>query len=129
MLKSINHIDIIENLFKFFKISHLFINYRRDIQQLIDLLADYSNKKTGLLLQILIPKTQIDYIAYRGQPGYYPYYGENATKHNASDDLSNYQNNSFSLFPTPDNVDEMQLRLLINKYYLLNPNQPRQRHR
>ncbi|MCK4651377.1 hypothetical protein KAT08_04350 [Candidatus Babeliales bacterium] len=119
----IDQIDLMEKLFKFFKISSLFKKYKENLQELVDLLSYYEPNKTGILLQILIPKKYIDNIAYRCKPFGITYHTD-PIKTPASYDLEKYQKNNFSLFTSHYSIDQMQLRLLINQHFLLNPDQP-----
>ncbi len=119
-----NTMNFIKNIFEFFKIQKLYEKYQPQLQNLEYLLSGYSYQKTGLLLQIFIPKEKINDLAYMAKPGgnlYYPYQFILPTP-KVFDDLNNYQQNIFSSFATYINpvamIDKIQLRLLVNDQLL-----------
>jgi hypothetical protein len=123
-IHGMDHVELIRNLFTYFNILHVFEKYKKSFQELIKLLSAYEKTKTGILIQIFIPKTYTDQIAYRCRPFGVEYH-ENHDLNPASQDLQMYQDNMFGLFHSHYDVDEMQLRLLINDHCLLNVNQPK----
>lgn len=114
--------NLIKDIFEFFKIEYLYKKYENRISNLLQLLSTYDPKKTGILLQIFVPKNIIDEVAYRCIPWGNLYY-QDPEFHPASVDVDKYQNNTFSYSEllSTYTLDEIQFRLLINEK-LLDPN-------
>jgi hypothetical protein len=70
---TIDVVDLVSKAFQFFKIDKYFNKYRALINELNNLLGEYEAQKTGLLLQIFIPKKLVDELAYRCEPGGFLY--------------------------------------------------------
>lgn len=122
---------LVEELFNHFDYQSHFLKYKRDIQELEDLLAAYEHAKTGLLLQIFVPEHLVNSVAYRCKPYGIPYYAdEHFEQHPATHDLTtykesygdNYPGSSYGNFLSPQDkeIDAVQFRLLITNA-LLNP--------
>lgn len=118
---SLNIKNLIKNIFEFFKVEYLYKKYEDKISNLLQLLSTSDPKKTGILLQIFVPKNITDEVAYRCIPWGNLYYTD-PQFHPASVDADKYQNNTFSYSELLSNtLDEIQFRLLINEK-LLDPN-------
>jgi hypothetical protein len=124
--------DLIKHIFEQFKIEKYYTKYNTELSNLLNLLAAAETRKTGLLMQIFIPKTQVNTVAYRAVSGGTPYYrpttyiysygyGYGSPSVNADQELPTYlqptyiTNNSFST------LDAIQYRLLFTPQTLLDP--------
>jgi hypothetical protein len=117
---SINSLNMIANIFDHYHLTKLYNKYFSKISELYNLLTDYESKKTGILMQIFIPKTDVNEIIYRSMPRGVPYYSKYfGTK--ASSELNSYQSSNIQHF-TAQYVDEMQFRILMSNNYMLNKN-------
>ncbi|MBD3231040.1 hypothetical protein GF322_00055 [Candidatus Dependentiae bacterium] len=128
-ITNINIIDLCKNTFPLFKLSKAFNKYKKQINNLIQLLAENESTKSGILLQIFIPKN-IASILYRSNPGGTPYYNINCNHEKyALESLELYTKNTIQLLNTSfytfynkfNELDEIQFRLLINNTETLNP--------
>mgnify|MGYP006292861397 CR=1 FL=1 len=83
--------NLAKNVFKYFDLE---VNwkYERPIKELMGLLSTYEKNKTGVLLQIFVPKKIVDEISYRCIPGGNFYYKDSINEV-SSKDLSKYQKN------------------------------------
>lgn len=110
---------LIKDVFKAFNYQTFFEKYKADIEELIDLLSDYEHEKTGGLLQIFVPESLVDSVAYKCRPyGLMAYDDEQPELHPASRDLDDYKRDALW---ADDSYDNIQFRLLINQH-ILNPN-------
>jgi len=107
---------LILKIFEHFGLSDLF--YKNDllINDLINFASSFENDKTGLLLQIFIPKELVNQNVYRCKPFGQIYYDNNTMEYNPSFDLENYKNNL--LYESDFHFDSAQFRLLINQNIL-----------
>src|SRR5208283_2512227 len=87
-----------------------------EIKELSNLLSAYEKNKTGVLLQIFIPKSLVNDIAYRCNPCGLIYHNDkNPEKNRPSDDLCEYQaKNSLDDY----SLDSTQFRLLMTQQML-----------
>ncbi len=114
-----NFIYLIKNIFDYFDILRIYAKYENKIQELINLLSGYQSNKTGILLQIFVPKNMVEDLTYRCFPFGIPYYFSEKY-HLSASTLDGYQKNHLYYCMTSRNIDEMQFRLLINEK-MLNP--------
>ena len=112
--------DLLSRLFDFFKVSNLHKKYQENIEELLKLLSADEPDKTGILIQIFVPKKHIDKIAYRCKP-FGQLFHKDFENNNASQDLNRYQSNNLSGYGIPSlktkDMDGMQLRLLMNQMF------------
>ncbi len=80
--------NLAKNIFEHFNLQ-LNCKYERPIHELMGLLSTYEENKTGVLLQIFVPKKIVDEISYRCVPGGKLYH--NNIDEKASKDLGKYQ--------------------------------------
>jgi len=118
----INILNLAQNIFTFFKCQHFFKKYSAEITHLKSLLAKYESKKTGALLQILVPTKLVDTVAYRCKPWGLLYHNDTKPEnHPASKDLNTYKTTNHELGHKDESdysFDEIQFRLLMNKTML-----------
>ena len=108
---------LVKNVFDFFKLENCFDMHKNEIEELSKLLSAFEESKTGILLQIFIPKALANDIAYRCRPWGLLYH-DNVKKPETYDvaaDLCEYQSKN-----TLDDYafDSTQFRLLMNKAML-----------
>jgi len=115
---SINSLNMIAQIFKHYQLTKLYNKYYSKIIQLYTLLTDYERTKTGILMQIFIPKVDINQIIYRSMPHGVPYYSKYFFT-DASKELNSYQSNNLQGY-SAKYVDEMQFRILMSDNYMLN---------
>ncbi|MCK4651376.1 hypothetical protein KAT08_04345 [Candidatus Babeliales bacterium] len=129
-------LDLAKEMFSLFNVYWVFNKYKYEIKNLINLLSQEENSKTGNLIQIFIPKIFVNTITYRATPGGSPFYGLDATNHLPTQniletypqvlfELSNYgyfNNNKYFNTGTYTELDELQFRILITNEIILNPN-------
>lgn len=131
-ITSMDFLDLCEDAFETLQINSLFYNYTTDLIDLISLLSNYEKEKTGILLQIFIPKEKINNITYRAKVQGNPFYQTSIMQFDTSSAISEYtntlirmQNNrSFynNYFANMFDIDELQFRLLLTNDVILNPN-------
>jgi hypothetical protein len=117
-----NFMDLVKKTFDYFNISEFFEKYKYELEKLTNTLSSPVKGKTGLLLQIFIPKKAIDDLAYLSKPGG-KLYPKLLNPNRVYIELKKYQHNIFSPFTNylnPFAIDKLQLRLLINDR-MLNP--------
>lgn len=105
-----NKINFIESAFKLFNYEHYFAHYKQEIEELESLLRAQEHNKTGALLQIFIPKTVINTIAYRCVAGGVQYHADG--HHDATADLFDYQQHVATGMSNYA-LDAVQFRLLM----------------
>ncbi|MFH1831623.1 MAG: hypothetical protein ABH827_02355, partial [bacterium] len=116
-INSISNIDsaektkVIREVFDYFNVPVCFDVYKKKLETLFNHLIS-SNKSTGILLQIFIPKDLIDSLTYQSRA-----YGNYVAGSSSSKLLSDFINIEQD-FQTLDNV---QFRLLLTKDEMLNP--------
>lgn len=111
-----NVMRIVEDVFKAFSFQKLFERYKNDIEELKRFVSDYESAKTGGLLQIFIPESLVNALAYRCQPyGQMAYDDEKPEQHPASKDLDDYKRDATW---ADYSYDQIQFRLLINQKLL-----------
>ncbi|MFH1831980.1 MAG: hypothetical protein ABH827_04250 [bacterium] len=116
----VNIITIIQDLFDAFDYAKYFKKYKPEIEELNKMLSKAEKGKTGILLQIFIPKKQVNSIAYRCVNGGGLYHTDEKPKdHPVNIDLENYIYNSTHWNTWDFNCTEF--RLVINQT-MLNPN-------
>lgn len=117
----ISILDLVQEILNYFKISELYKKYQKEYAEIDSLLSESEKEKTGILLQIFIPKNLVDNVLYHAIPGGNPYYAShNYCAPKACQELEQYQKTSFISCTQADILDQMQFRLLLNKE-LLNP--------
>lgn len=118
-ITSLNQVDFVEHIFKRFAYQDYFPSYKKDIEELSTLLADNEPTKTGMLLQLFIPKNLVDKVVYRSYPFGIPYHGNKLEKHSLSSELDDYKKTKHTV--NNATLDQFQCRLLTNPV-LVNPN-------
>ncbi len=120
--RSAFHIDrmyLIQKAFDFFKVLDLFEKYKEEIIEIQNYLAEYHQEKTGLLVQIFVPKTLADEISYKSYPGGTPFNHYAPTK--ATEELEASKNDptilnqQFRLFLNPNLFS--QENIMMKRYY------------
>ena len=135
--KNITNVDIMnlcKEMFELFKLSsHTFEKYKPQLQNLISLLSENEIEKTGILLQIFVPKNWVNKITYRANRGGTPFYGistffswgqptsleilESYTK-----DVLSLLNSTITLMnPKLNELDMLEYRILMTNKEMLNP--------
>lgn len=120
---SINPFTLLADVFSFYGMNHLYEKYNALLYELYELLAGYEKRKTGILVQIFIPKLLVNDIAYRSLPRGIPYYNAFSCDINSVPCvlLEAFKNNDPYIRACSDVlIDTMQFRLLLNHKYLLN---------
>jgi hypothetical protein len=119
---NINIFSLIADIFDHYNISELYTLYQNDIQELYDLLIRDELDKTGILMQIFIPKPWVDDITYRSLPRGVPYYSQSdLSKKSPSTELAHYQKNDpYIKYYSMNKLDTMQYRILLNGDKMLN---------
>jgi hypothetical protein len=112
---TVDIVGLVANVFNIFKMDKYFEAYKELINELNDLLGCYEREKTGLLLQIFVPKKLINEIAYRCRSGGYLYY-DDQSYHPASKDLEEYNDHDCISFKSGRLLDTMQFRLLMDNF-------------
>ncbi len=115
-LGSINFNNISQKIFDFFKLKTYFHKYNAQLRYLNKLLSSPEPGKTGLLLQIFIPKKFVNTITYRSHILGVPYFGHHETALSPSRELTAIKQ-SFN-----SDIDDTQYRILLDKKLMLNPN-------
>ena len=120
----IDRIELIQKAFDFFKALDLFEKHKEEIIAIQENLAEYHKEKTGLLVQIFVPKTLADKISYKSHPGGTPFNHYAPTK--ATDDLEASKKDptildqQFRLFLNPNLFSQENITML--RYYNKTPN-------
>jgi hypothetical protein len=110
--------ELFTNVFRFFNISDYYEKYKDSLTHLNELLSTQEKQKTGLLLQICIPKTLVDTITYRSQDAGIPYYHQHDPfAMSPIDEITLFKDSN----KVPSNLDEAQYRILLDKQLMLNP--------
>lgn len=118
---SIDTLPIVHRIFDHYKHPRLYYQHQSELQHLTTHLTSYEGNKTGILLQIFIPKEDIDSIVYRSLPRGIPYHGRSFLTR-PSLELHDYQQNNLSIKNCSGvKLDEMQFRILLNTNHMLNP--------
>lgn len=114
--------NLVKDIFSIFYIEDLYNKYLSTIQTLNHYLSKPASGKTGILMQIFIPRLEIDEICYRSKPGGRIYH-KGSTWIPASIDLINYKYNT-SIFKdeSTKTKDKTQFRLLVNEKMFPNGN-------
>ncbi len=108
-----------KKVFEFFKIQNLYEKYKATCTYLDNLLHTQEPQKTGLLLQICIPKKLVDSITYRSHDAGIPYYKQHdPNAMTPTDEITLFKNLSI----VPNDLDDAQYRILLDKKLMLNPN-------
>ncbi|MFH1831982.1 MAG: hypothetical protein ABH827_04260 [bacterium] len=121
---TINPLSLVSQVFDHYSYAHIYKKYTQDINDLYKTLTTYEYNKTGLLMQIFIPKTKVDQLIYRSMPRGVPYYTQpDRDIKKPSIELEAYQKNLFSsLFANSSysstELDNMQFRILLNQEML-----------
>lgn len=118
--KSLNVIDVAEEMFAQFSLQDAFVMCKANLYELCSLLATLEPDKTGVLLQIFIPHKLVDTIAYRSKKcGMLYYKHSDPTSCSVSQDLQDYRSKNTWLM-NDELLDTFQCRLLLNPT-LVNP--------
>ena len=112
-----NFNEFISRLFEFFKLHEFYENYFNEISEMLDLLSAYEEDQTGVLLQIFVPKSLVDNVAYRCRPWGLLHY-DGPENHMASVDLDYFQNDPIEKFKLDYDLDSVQFRVLMNPVML-----------
>lgn len=114
---------LVADVFAFYGLGSIYDKFSSQLYELYELLIAHEEKKTGILMQIFIPKVLVNEIAYRSLPHGLPYYNAYSADMNADSKvlLEAFQNNGpFIKSSSGLLIDTMQFRLLLNQKYLLN---------
>jgi hypothetical protein len=118
---SIDTLPIVHRIFDHYNHPNLYYQHQSELQNLTTRLTSYESNKTGILLQIFIPKEDIDSIVYRSLPRGIPYHGRSFLTR-PSFELHDYQQNTLSIKNCSGvKLDEMQFRILLDTEHMLNP--------
>lgn len=113
---SIDSFNLIYDVFAHYNASQIYYKYAAELRELYRLLTAYEKAKTGILMQIFIPKSRVNTMIYRSHPRGVPYYGRYdyfATL--PQDELEAYQQNLLPHGPSSGMlVDGMQFRILLS---------------
>ena len=128
--------QLCKNMFTLFNVSNRFYKYQDKFQELLDFLASFEAGKTGSLVQIFIPKTFVDQITYRANPGGTPFYGVDKIGHICVTEVLNQYLQTLADYPSfvykklfmqerffsdTDELDQLQFRILLTNKKMLNP--------
>lgn len=109
--------SLVKNVFDYFKLKNYFDMYEDEVNEIKTLLSARESNKTGILLQIFIPKALVNDIAYRCRPWGLLYHDSvaNPETYGVATDLCEYQSKN-----TLDDYafDSTQFRLIMNKTML-----------
>ncbi|MFH1644381.1 MAG: hypothetical protein ABIA74_04365 [bacterium] len=114
--RSISYVDIANlarDVFRNFGV--LYDKYDTQIIELINCLSLYETNKTGLLLQIFVPKEIVNNVSYRCIPGGMLY--DKSAKQKTSEDLSKYQTSSKNGLLDKYLLDPSKAFKFYTKYY------------
>lgn len=120
----IDLLDCIKDIFESYNLVNLFYKYKNQIQDCFDVLTKPESAKTGILVQIFVPKDCADLILYRSLPKGVPFYSKDDPELLApSVELKFYQKNLYLIKKCSSSyIDTMQFRILLNRDIMLNPN-------
>ena len=107
-----------KQVFSFFKISSDFDKYKKDLDKLFQILSEDEKTKSGLIIQIFVPKKVVNDIVYRAYAGGTPFYGANLFASTTAQVLDNYRKQI--LAKDIYTLDTAQFRILLNKETMLN---------
>jgi len=110
---------LIKDTFDYFGMSSCYQNHQEEFDELLQLLSEEEQTKTGLTIQIFVPKDLVDTITYKAYPGGEP--TENPIIHSPATELEQYKQESFIKKIGFDTLDGIQFRLLMHTKYMLNP--------
>lgn len=129
-ITNIDFANIYKEILDFFKRAKIFNKYKKEFNNLLELLSEFEKTKTGNLIQIFIPKNLVNKIMYRSFQGGTPFYGIIKNPElTVNKLLQNYSTDLLSILTTwplhdaskLSELDEIQFRILLTNEIMLNP--------
>ncbi|MBD3231039.1 hypothetical protein GF322_00050 [Candidatus Dependentiae bacterium] len=113
----VNTLKNIKKLSSVLDLQYLYKKHKDELQKLQNLLNKTAKNKTGILLQIFVPKKLINEFIYKARPGGSPYHNLRLVpliKPTTAEELNQY-------YKYPKTLD-YEFRIIVNNKFLLNPN-------
>ena len=121
----ISNKDLTKKIFEYFNLENYYKKYKKELDTLLKLLSEYDDEKTGLLLQIFVPKDIITKAAYRAAPGGTPYYSNwhnpPLIKKTSGKELEEFHQQPFMQQSKSWDLNSIEFRLFLYDKLMLNP--------